>query len=146
MEVGVVTMNSWQVPIRLRSGQAFDSAALRSDDRFKEEASQQVSGGIGLGLDLSKDGGKGMEEAGVGELESRSGEFGGVGAGAGEEDFVGHFAESEAKGKGWNREKGRTVELGGEGAGELIVRNRVGGGDVDGAGDAGRVEKEEDAG
>ena len=133
-------------PFDFAHGKLSTPLRFAQNDRFKEEASQQVSDGIGLGLDLSKDGGKGMEEAGVGELESRSGEFGGVGAGAGEEDFVGHFAESKAECKGWNREKGRTVELGGEGAGELIVRNRVGGGDVDGAGDAGRVEKEKDGG
>ena len=38
------------------------------------------------------------------------------------------------------------MELGGEGASELGVRYRVGGGEVDRAGEGGRFEKEEDGG
>ena len=88
-----------------------------------------------MGMKLPEDRRKGVEEAGVGELESRGGEFRGIRAGAGEQDFVRHFSESEAEGKGGDGEKGRPVKMRGQSTSELIVRYRVGGGEVDGAGD-----------
>jgi len=99
-----------------------------------------------IGMKLPEDCWKGVEEAGVRELESRGGQLGGVRAGAGEEDFVCHLSESEAEGKGWDGEKGRPMEMGGQRSGELLVRQWVGGGDVDGSSDLLRIEQEEDGG
>ena len=93
-----------------------------------------------------KDGEKGVDEAGVGKLESGGGEFGGVGAGAGEEGFIGHFAEGESEGEGGDGKNGGAMEVGGKDAGELSVGDRVGGGEVDGAGEGGGFEEEEDGG
>ena len=82
-----------------------------------------------------KGGGKSVDKAGVGELESGGGKPGGIGAGAGEEDFVGHFAEGEAEGEGGDGEKCGAMKVGSEGAGELGVGDRVGCGEVEGAGE-----------
>jgi len=46
----------------------------------------------GRGMCLPEDGRKGVKEASVGKVVSRSGEFSGVRAGAREENLVGHFA------------------------------------------------------
>jgi hypothetical protein len=64
-----------------------------------------------------EDGGKCVDKAGVGEVESGGGKPGGVGAGAGEEDFTGHFAEGEAEGEGGDGEKRGAMELGQRGRG-----------------------------
>ena len=63
---------------------------------------------------LAEQSGEGVNKAGVGELESCGGELGGVGANAGEQDFVGHFTERQAESECWDGEKCRTVELSGE--------------------------------
>ena len=47
----------------------------------------------------------------MGELEAGGGELGGVGAGAGEQDLVGHFTEGEAESEGGDGEKSRAMEL-----------------------------------
>jgi len=85
-----------------------------------------------------------VDKAGVGEVESGGGKPGGVGAGAGEEDFTGHFAEGEAEGEGGDGEKRGAMELGSEGAGELGVSDRIGGGEVEGAGDWRGIKEEKD--
>jgi hypothetical protein len=83
---------------------------------------------VPYGSCLSEKGWQGVYEAGVGKLESGGRELGGVGAGAREQDLVGHFTKGEAEGKGGDGEKRRAVELGGKCARELIVRNRIRGG------------------
>jgi hypothetical protein len=98
------------------------------------------------GKGLMKDCEQGVDEAGVGELESGGGELGGVGAGAGKDSFIGHFAEGESEGEGGDGEQGGAMELGGEGAGELGVGDRVRGGEVERAGEGGGFEKEGDGG
>lgn len=103
-------------------------------------------GGWGSGQIWGKDGGEGVDEAGVSEAESGGGQFGGVGASAGEQDFVCHFAECQAEGEGGNGEKGRAMELGGKGEGELRVRDRIRGGEVEGAGGGGGIEEVQNGG
>jgi len=93
-----------------------------------------------------KDGGEGMDEARVGELESGGGEPGGVDAGAGEQELVDHGAEGEAKGEGRDRENGRAMEQAGQDSGKLGVGDGVGRGEVHGAGEILRVKQEEDSG
>jgi len=96
-------------------------------------------------LHLSEDGGEGVNEARVCELESSGGEFGGVGSGTGEKNFVGHFAEGEAECKGGDCEKGRAMELSGKGARELCVGGRVGRSEVDGTSKGVGLKKKEDS-
>ena len=55
----------------------------------------------------------------MGELESGCSEFGGIGPGAGEEGFVGHFAEGKTERECGDGEKGRPMKLGCERASEL---------------------------
>ncbi len=80
----------------------------------------------------------------MGELEAGGGELGGVGAGAGEEDFIGHFTACQAESEAWDREKCRAVELGGECANELLICGWIGGREVNGAGESRRVEEKQD--
>ncbi len=53
-----------------------------------------------------------MDQVGVGELESGCRESGGIGADAGEQDIVGHFAEGEAQDEARDVRKSRAVKLG----------------------------------
>jgi len=69
-----------------------------------------------------------LGDGGVGELEAGGGEPGGVDTGAGEESFIGHFAQGDSEGKGRSREDGGAMDGMGEGAGELAVGNWAGGG------------------
>jgi hypothetical protein len=79
-----------------------------------------------------EDGRQGVDDGGVAELETGGGESGGIGATAGKEGFVGHFAEGEAESEGRDGEKGGAMELLGESAGELGVGDGVGRGEVEG--------------
>ena len=85
-------------------------------------------------------------DGGVGESESGGGELRWVDAGAGEESFVGHFAEGQAEGEVWRAEDGRSMDGLGEGAGELRVGDGVWGGEIDRAGEGRGIEKKQDCG
>lgn len=79
-------------------------------------------------------------------MEAGSDEFGGVGAGACEEGFIGHFAESEAESGGWDGKDCRTMDGAGEFEGELSVGDGIGCSEVDWARDGGSLSQEEDGG
>jgi len=79
-----------------------------------------------------EDGGEGVDDGGVAELETGGGESGGIGSTAGKEGFVGHLTEGQAESGGGNREEGGAMELLGESAGELGVGDGVGRGEVEG--------------
>ena len=87
-----------------------------------------------------------MGDGGVGESETGRGEFGRVDAGAGEESFVGHFAEGEAEGEGWGGQDGGAMDGLGKGVRELGVGDGVWGGEIDRAGKGWGLEKKQDCG
>ena len=80
-----------------------------------------------------KHGREGVDDGSVAELETGGYEAGGVGATAGQEDFVSHGSEGETKSGGGDGKEGGAVKLSGEGSGELGVGGRVGRREVEGA-------------
>jgi len=93
-----------------------------------------------------KSSGKGLRDSGVRELEPRSEEPGGNGAGAGEQSFIGHLPQGQAQSKGRRGQHSGAVEGCREGAGELAVGDRVRRGEVDGAGNGWCLKDEQNRG
>lgn len=87
-----------------------------------------------------------MCKGGVGEAESGGGQFGGIGAGTGEQGFIGNLAKSQAEREGGNMEKRRPVQLCGEEAGELRIHYWIRSGDVDRPGQGTGFDEEKDGG
>ena len=95
---------------------------------------------------IGKGGVDGLGDGGMGELETGGDEFGGVDAGAGEESFIGYFAEGEAEGEGGGGNDGGPVDGLGQGAGELGVGDGSGSSEVDRAVDGRGVKKKKNGG
>ena len=67
------------------------------------------------------------------ELKACVYEFGGSDAGAGEDEFLTHFAQHSSNDKGRDRTKSWTVQDLAEGLGEFAVSDRIGSDKIDGA-------------